>query len=100
MRSPRRTRASVAIPVRLPDAGMAALLHLGDRIDLVAADPQGVTARVVASDLTVVALPQPDEEALASGLPGRLVVLAAPEAAREDLAQAAVTGFLTFTYAR
>jgi len=40
------------------------------------------------------------EEALASGLPGRLVVLAAPEAAREDMAQAAVTGFLTFTYAR
>ena len=92
--------ASVAIPVRLPDAGMTALLQLGDRIDLVAADPQGVTARVVASDLTVVALPQPDEEALASGLPGRLVVLAAPEAAREDMAQAAVTGFLTFTYSR
>jgi Flp pilus assembly protein CpaB len=92
--------SSVAIPVRLPDAGMAALLDLGDRIDLVAADPQGVTARVVASDLTVVALPQPDEEAMASGLPGRLVVLAAPEAAREDIAQAAVTGFLTFTYAR
>ena len=58
------------MPVRLPDAGMAALLHLGDRIDLVAADPQGVTARVVASDLTVVALPQPDEEALASGAAG------------------------------
>ena len=70
------------------------------RRHLVAADPQGVTARVVASDLTVVALPQPDEEALASGLPGRLVVLAAPEAAREELAQAAVTGFVSFTYAR
>ena len=55
---------------------------------------------MVASDLTVLALPPVDDEATASGLPGRLVVLAAPEAAREDMAQAAVTGFLTFTYAR
>src|SRR5690349_6837789 len=28
-----------AVPVRLPDAGVAALLTVGDRIDLVAADP-------------------------------------------------------------
>ena len=91
---------AVAVPVRLPDAGMAGLLRVGDRIDLVAADPQGATARVVASDLTVLALPRVDDEATASGLPGRLVVLAAPETAREGLAQAAVSGFLTFTYAR
>ena len=53
---------------------MAALLHVGDRIDLVAADPQGVTARVVAADLPVLALPQPDDEALVertAGTPGR-----------------------------
>ena len=31
---------AVAVPVRLPDAGMAALLRVGDRIDLVAADPR------------------------------------------------------------
>jgi Flp pilus assembly protein CpaB len=91
---------AVAMPVRLPDAGMAALLRVGDRIDLVAADPQGASARVVASDLTVVALPAPDDEATSGGLPGRLVLLAAPEAVREEVAQAAVTGFLTFTYAR
>jgi Flp pilus assembly protein CpaB len=91
---------SVAMPVRLPDAGMADLLRVGDRIDLVAADPQGSTARLVATDLAVVALPAVDEEAMGSALPGRLVVLAAPEAAREELAQAAVTGFLTFAYSR
>ena len=91
---------AVALPVRLPDAGMAALLRVGDRIDLVAADPQGATARRVASDLTVVALPTVDEEATSSGLPGRLVVLAVPEALVEEVAQAAVTGFLTFTYSR
>jgi Flp pilus assembly protein CpaB len=91
---------AVAVPLRLPDAGMAALLHVGDRIDLVAADPQGSVARVVATDLVVVALPAPHDESASSGLPGRLVVVAAPEAAREELAQAAVTGFLTFTYSR
>ena len=89
---------AVAMPVRLPDAGMADLLRVGDHIDLVAADPQGSVARVVATDLAVVALPAPDDETTSSGLPGRLVVLAAPEAVREELAQAAVTGFLTFTY--
>lgn len=91
---------AVAVPVRLPDAGMAALLRVGDRIDLVAADPQGSTARLVASDLAVVALPGVDDEATVSGLPGRLVVLAVPPGAVPALAQSAVTGFLTFAYAR
>ena len=91
---------AVAMPVRLPDPAMAGLLRVGDRIDLVAADPQGDTARLVAADLTVVSLQAPDDEAGMGGLPGRLVVLAVPEGARETVAQAAVTGFLTFTYAR
>lgn len=91
---------SVAVPVRLPDAGMAALLRVGDRIDLVAADPQGTSAREVAGDLTVVALPAVDDEAASSGLPGRLVVLAVPETMTDDVAQAAVTGFLSFTFGR
>jgi hypothetical protein len=90
----------VVVPVRLPDAGMVALLHVGDRIDLVAADPQGELARTVASDVTVLALPAPDDAEDVGGLPGRLVLVAAPEAVRESLAQAAVTGFLTFTYSR
>ena len=30
----------VAVPVRLPDPGMVALLDVGDRIDVVATDPQ------------------------------------------------------------
>jgi hypothetical protein len=90
----------VVVPVRLPDAGMAALLQVGDRIDLVAADPQGDEARLVAGGVTVLALPAPDDEQTSGGLPGRLVLVAAPVAVRESLAQAAVTGFLTFTYSR
>ncbi len=89
---------AIALPVRLPDAGMVDLLRTGDRIDLVAADPQGGTARLVATGLTVLALPPADDETAASGLPGRLVLLAVPRSDREDIAQAAVTGFLTFAY--
>ena len=33
-----------AVPVRLPDAGMVELLDVGDRIDLIGTDPQGVGA--------------------------------------------------------
>jgi len=90
----------VVVPVRLPDAGMAALLRVGDRIDLVAADPQGALARTVADGVTVLALPAVDDEEAAGALPGRLVLVAAPVEVRESLAQAAVTGFLTFTYSR
>ena len=53
----------VAVPVRLPDAGMVALLQVGDRIDLVATDPQGGGARIVAADVPVVALPGRRERA-------------------------------------
>ena len=88
------------MPVRLPDAGMAALLHVGDRIDLVAADPQGNLARTVAGGVTVLALPAVDDEEASGSLPGRLVLVAAPVEVRESLAQAAVTGFLTFAYSR
>ncbi len=91
---------SAVMPVRLPDAAMAALLRVGDEIDLLTADPQGAAAgRVVASDLTVVALP--DSTAADDGvLPGRLVVVAAPQSSIEEVAQAAVTGFLTFAFSR
>jgi Flp pilus assembly protein CpaB len=85
------------MPVRLPDAGMAGLLSVGDVIDLVAADPQGTDAVLVAGDVRVVALPETDDEVVAGGLPGRLVLVAVPHTDVAGLAQAAVTGFLTFT---
>ena len=87
----------VTMPVRLPDAGMAALLRVGDTIDLVAADPQGEAAALAAGDVRVVALPDAVEEDTTGSLPGRLVVVAVPHADVARLAQAAVTGFLTFT---
>ncbi len=92
-----------AVPVRLPDAGMADLLRVGDRVDLVAADPQGSGASVVAADVPVLALPAPapaDAGAGTGGLPGRLVVVGAGTTDVPRIADASVRYFLTFVYAR
>ena len=60
-----------ALPVRLPDAAMVDLLEVGDVIDLIATDPQGSGATVVAADVPVLAIPPPDEEPAGTGRPGR-----------------------------
>jgi Flp pilus assembly protein CpaB len=89
-----------ATPVRLPDAGMVGLLRVGDQIDLVAADPQGSGARVVARDVPVLALggASPDP---GGGVAGRLLVVgAAGEDEATRIADAAVRSFLTFTFSR
>lgn len=90
-----------AVPVRLPDAGMVGLLEVGDRIDLVAADPQAGGAQVVAADVLVLALPAAGtDEVGASDLPGRLVVVGASTSEAEPIADAAVRSFVTYTWAR
>lgn len=91
----------VAVPVRLPDAGVAALLAVGDEIDLVAVDPQGADVEVVATEVPVLALPADDGEAgivAAGGLGGRLVVVGADPADATRIADASVRTFLTVTW--
>lgn len=89
-----------ATPVRLPDAGMVELLRVGDRIDLLAADPRGTGAETVAVAAPVLAIPS---EAAAgpgtAGLPGRLVVLGIDPEEVAGVAAAAVGSFVTFTWA-
>ena len=90
-----------AVPVRLPDAGMVGLLATGDRIDLVAADPEGSGARVVATGVPVLAVPGAPTDAASDGVTGRLVVVgAADQSEVTRIADAAVRDFLTFTFAR
>lgn len=84
-----------AVPVRLPDAAMADLLSVGDRVDLISADPQGGGATVVASDVPVLALPAGDGEVGATGLSGRLVVVGAAPDEVPRIADASVRTFLT-----
>jgi len=93
----------VTMPVRLPDPAMAGLLHVGDAIDLLAADPQGGPPSTVSRRCLVLALPAAD--ASGSGpmndtVQGRLVVLGVPEADVTSVAGASVAYFLTFDYSR
>lgn len=87
----------VAVPVRISDPAVAALLRVGDRVSLVAADPAhpGAGSTTLATDAAVVALPAPVEDVSTSGLPGRLVVVAvAPEEA-DAVAVASASSFVT-----
>ena len=88
-----------AVPVRLPDAGVAGLLTVGDRVDLVAAEPEGGAASVVAADVPVLALPADDGEPGVTGLGGRLVVLGVPPSGVPLVADAAARTFLTVVFA-
>lgn len=92
---------AVAVPLRIPDAGSVGLLRVGDRVDLWATDPQAGSgaAEGVARDVPVVALPAPDQD-VASGLPGRLVVVAAPEEAVPGVVAHAARGLLGVTVSR
>lgn len=87
-----------AVPVRLPDAGVADLLTVGDRVDLVATDPQGGSASIVASDAPVLALPADDGGAGTTGLGGRLVVLGVPPSGVPLVAEASARTFLSVAF--
>ena len=101
----------VAAPVRIADSGSAGLLQPGDVIDVLAADGVGGTdggtdgetlaseARLIASDVRVVAVPRDDESALSGGDfgQGALVVLATTSQTAARLASAAVTSRLSLT---
>ena len=76
------------LPVRLPDAGMAALLRAGDEVDLVATDPGTGETAVVARDVTVLATPTGVPDGPAGGAGGALVVVGA-SAGRGDRDRAA-----------
>lgn len=92
----------VAAPVRLPDSDSVDLLSVGDRIDLVSADGQRAMARTIAVDVPVLALPSHtagDTRLGGSGpAAGRLVVVGVSAADAGEVAQATVSGYLTFTF--
>lgn len=92
---------AVAAPVRIGDAASVGLLRVGDRIDVVAADPQGrAGARVVARDAPVIALPRAGAEGAGPGSSGALVVLAVDHGTAADLAAAGVVSYLSLVIRR
>jgi hypothetical protein len=88
------------VPVRLPDAGMAALLRAGDQVDLLATDPGTGSSTVVARDVTVLATPTGVPEGPAGGSGGALVVVGASAGEAVTIAGAALTQFLTVSWSR
>jgi Flp pilus assembly protein CpaB len=88
------------VPVRLPDAGMAALLHAGDEVDLMATDPGTGKAALVARDVTVLATPTGVPEGPVGGAGGALVVVGVSAEEAVTIAGAALTQFLTVSWNR
>jgi pilus assembly protein CpaB len=90
-------RGLVAVPVRLADTATVALLHAGDRVDVLAAptssDSTATSAVTVAAGVQVLAVPGGVD---ADGQ-GGLVVLAATPATAARLAAAAVGSRLSVT---
>ncbi|WP_461006037.1 Flp pilus assembly protein CpaB, partial [Streptomyces capparidis] len=86
----------VAAPVRVADAGSAALLRPGDRIDVLAGPPggEGGAARVVAAGVRVIAVPPVRGRGAGEGA---LVVLAVPRSVAVELAGAAAASPLAVT---
>lgn len=88
----------VAAPVRIGDAGVVALLRVGDRIAVYAADGDpSSAAELVVSGADVVALPPvPDDRSTE----GALMVLAVTSAEAAALAQKAATTQVSVTLLR
>jgi pilus assembly protein CpaB len=90
-----------AVAVRIPDAGVVALLTPGQRVGLVATDPQGgQPPERVAQDAVVLAVPKPSRDTGPSTLTGRLVVFAVPDGQADDLAAAGTTRYLIVVWSR
>ncbi|WP_112242480.1 CpaB family protein [Kribbella monticola] len=84
----------VAYPLRLDDADIAALLRVGDRIDVYGATSTGTaSADLLADAVRVIALPNP--RASPSSSPGTLIVVATSAETAAHLAQAGTNSRLT-----
>jgi Flp pilus assembly protein CpaB len=90
---------TVATPVRIGDPAAVGLVRVGDRVDLLAADPQGAgEAILLAHDAPVVAIPR--RAAATDLVSGALIVVAVPDGTARSLAAAGVTSFVSLTISR
>ena len=86
----------VAVPVRVAEPATGALVRPGDTVDVLSASPSGgVSAAVVARDLTVASVPALGDD---TG-EGALLVLATDRSTAARLAAAALTGRLSVVVA-
>ena len=89
-----------AVPVRLPDGAMAALLDPGERVDLYATDPSAGGTTLVARDVLVLAVPPKDtvSNGVTGTTGGRLVVVGVAPSAVGDVTDASVRLILTVAF--
>jgi pilus assembly protein CpaB len=85
---------AAAVPVRLADPDVAALLVPGSRVDVVTLGPRADDPVVLAADAAVLAVLPPAEGA---GSRGRLVLVALPRAVATRVAAAALTEQVAIT---
>jgi len=90
------TPGSLAYPLRLDDAEIASLLHIGDRIDLYAATSSATDSAIrLAQAVAVVALPATRTSPTAGTSSGALVVIAASPEIVARIAQATANSRIT-----
>ena len=90
-----------AVAIRIPDADVVALLTPGQRVALVASDPQGGgPPDRVADDAAVLAVPEADTGTAAGTLSGRLVVVAVPRDEADEVVAAGTTRYLSVVWDR
>jgi pilus assembly protein CpaB len=85
----------VAAPIRLSDLAVAALVHTGDRVDVLATAGDGHRAEVEAAGALVLAVGAPADPG--TGAAGGLLLIAVDPATAARLAAAATTATLTVT---
>ncbi|MFP5282840.1 MAG: RcpC/CpaB family pilus assembly protein [Actinomycetes bacterium] len=84
----------VVAPLRLADADVANLVRAGDRVDVLAAEPEAAAAALVARSVRVVTVPEPVEAtrlAAGSSTEGALLLVEVVPEVATRLAQAAVS---------
>jgi Flp pilus assembly protein CpaB len=90
------TPGSLAYPLRLDDAEIASLLHIGDRIDLYAATSSATDSAIrLAQAIAVVALPATRNSPAVGSSSGALVVIAAAPEVVARIAQATANSRIT-----
>jgi pilus assembly protein CpaB len=86
---------ATAVPLRITDADTVDLLRVGDRVSIVAADPDGRRApSELLDDVPVVAVPAAPRGGSTSSTPGRLVVVAVASSEATDVAARAAAAIL------
>lgn len=90
-----------AIPLRIPDGDVVGMLRVGDRVDVVASDPQGrQPAERLLAGTPVLAVPGGAAMSSGPGLGGRLLVVGVPASDAIHVAETASALYLTVMWNR